>query len=243
MQLNETSLIANDLKNLVNHIFEVDSYKSKMGEDKDVVVLSFTVEGHEPANDLVAFVEKGYRFVLDADATPGELSDGKYRVFVELERDRHIAEHITDILYGMKKLTGIEDFKFRYHKSFNSMEAVEQQLSEVIPNSPQDYESRIDEKKLESYENFFSKSMLENIAFDGYMLRVKKIYADPLKFRFVSAGKKDSIIESIQEKINVEGWPEVIFLTKYFGDYNITKFGNKIVFDDNGYAVVLERVQ
>ena len=31
-----------------------------MGEDKDIVVLSFSVKSQEPANDLMNFLEKGY---------------------------------------------------------------------------------------------------------------------------------------------------------------------------------------
>ena len=107
MLLNEDSLKAGDLRNLVKHIFEVDNYKSKMGDDKDIVVLSFTVEHKAPAEDLVSFIEKGYQFVLDADMTPGELSDGKYRVFVEMQRTPKVAEQINDLLYGVQKLTGI----------------------------------------------------------------------------------------------------------------------------------------
>jgi hypothetical protein len=214
-----------------------------MGEDKDVVVLSFVVNGKDPASDLVEFIEKGYKFVLDADATPGELSDGKYRVFVELERNRHVAENISDMLYGIGKLSGLEKFKFRYHKSFHSLEAVTETLKEVIPNSALDYEQKINERKLESYEGFFSKSMLENLSYDGEILKVKKIYAEPLRFKFLNSGNKDSVMETISDRVNVEGWPEVIFLTKYFGDYNITKYGNKLIFDDGGYAVVLERIQ
>ena len=34
---------AGDLHNLVDTIFEVDAYKSKMGDDEDIVVVSFTV--------------------------------------------------------------------------------------------------------------------------------------------------------------------------------------------------------
>lgn len=243
MLLNEDSLQAGDLRDLVRHIFEIDSYKSKMGEDKDVVVLSFTVEETEPAQDLVNFIEKGYQFVLDADATPGELEDGKYRVFVELERDRHIAENIQNILYGVSKLTGIDNFKFRYYKSFNSIDAVKEQLDTYIPKSPQEYEQRIQEIKLENYENFFSKSLLENIYVNDNIFKFKKIYADPVSFKFVRSGRRKDVIETIEEKINVEGWPEVIFLTKYFGDYNITKYGSKIVFEDNDFAVVMERIQ
>ena len=40
-------LQAKDLRNLVYDIFEIDSFKSKMGEDKDIVVLSFSVAAQE----------------------------------------------------------------------------------------------------------------------------------------------------------------------------------------------------
>jgi len=46
----------------------------------------------------------------------------------------------------------------------------------------------------------------------------------------------------LDETINVKDWGEVIFLSKYFGDYNITKFGNKLVFENEGSAIVLERL-
>ena len=36
---------------------------------------------------------------------------------------------------------------------------------------------------------------------------------------------------------------EVIFLCKYLGDYNITKFGNKFSLDNNGSTLVVERLQ
>jgi hypothetical protein len=243
MQLNENSLRAGDLKNLVNHIFEIDSYKSKMGNDKDVVVLSFTVESKEPADDLVNFIEKGYQFVLDADSTPGELSNGKYKVFVELERKRNVAEQIVDMLYGISKLAEIDSFKFRYYKSFDSKDAVKEMLEEVIPNDPKTYEQAIEEYKHQNYQNFFSKSALEVLTVEENRLTVKRPYADSLNFNIVAAGKKEQILESIKEKINVNEWAEIIFLTKYFGDFNITKFGNKLVFEDCGHAVILERIQ
>jgi hypothetical protein len=243
MLLNEDSLQAGDLKNLVKHIFEVDNYKSKMGDDKDVVVLSFTVEHRAPAEDLVNFIEKGYQFVLDADMTPGELSDGKYRVFVEMQRTPKVADNIVDMLYGVGKLAGIDKFKFRYHKNFNSHEAVVETLGTVIPTDPNTYEQTINETKLLSYDTFFNKSMLDSVRVDDNdILEVKKIYADPLKFKVVAQGKKDSVIESLEDKINVNEWAEVIFLSKYFGDYNITKFGNKLVFENEGQAIVLERL-
>ena len=45
-----------DLKHMVYDIFEVDSFSSKMGEDEDIVVLSFSMRDKAPADDLVKFL-------------------------------------------------------------------------------------------------------------------------------------------------------------------------------------------
>ena len=65
------NLRANDLKGLVKSVFEIDSYKSKIGYDEDIIVLSFTVEFDDPAKDLESFIELGYDFVLDSDVFKG----------------------------------------------------------------------------------------------------------------------------------------------------------------------------
>ncbi len=243
--LNEESLLANDLVNLVNRVFEVDNYKSKMGDDEDVVVLSFTVESRSPAEDLVSFIEKGYTFVLDADMSPGELEDGKYRVFVELQRTSKVSEQITEMLYGLTKLTGIDDFKFRYHKSFDSLDADEDKLNEVIPTDPLMYKSRMQEQELNSYEQFFNNSMLESVRMHDNVIEFRKIHAEPLKFKYITFGKTKQILESIEDRIAISynDMAEVMFLTKYIGNYNITKLGNKFMLENKDHAIILEKLQ
>ena len=76
-----------DLARLVHNELHIDEFKSKLGDDRDVVVVSFKVSGKEPANDVVNFVEKGYNWVIDADVSSGEMSDGDFIVFVEIPRD------------------------------------------------------------------------------------------------------------------------------------------------------------
>ena len=181
-QLNE-ELLAGDLRMLVDNIFEIDSYNSKMGSDKDIVVLAFTVKYEEAAKDLVNFIERGYDFVLDADSTPGELSDGKYKVFVEIERNRRINKQILEILNGMKKLTNIDNFKFRYYKSFHSIDATEENLKEEIPSNKDEYEQRINEKQMNNFSNFFSRSYLESISVDNDDLIFQKKYAEQLRMK------------------------------------------------------------
>lgn len=238
------TLHANDLEYLVSNIFEIDSYASKMGSDNDVVVLSFTVEDHEPALDLVNFIERGYEFVLDADATPGELKDGRYKVFVEMERNRHVPEQIMEILDGVQRLTGIDDFKFRYYKSFNSLPVSQETLAETIPTSKQDYEVTIKENSLNNFSNFFNRSFVENISVDNEDLVFQKMYADPLRMKIRGFGTTQEVYESLPGRIMLESKDvaEVLFLSKYLGNYNITKVNGMYVFENSGYAVILERL-
>jgi len=232
-------LQAADLRDMVYDIFEVDSYASKMGDDKNIVTLSFSVKDKAPADDLVRFIEGGYNFVLDSDATAGEQSDGTYKVFVELERDKNVAEHIFEIVEGVKKLTSIDDFKFRYYKNFKSMTDTIKKLKETIPNDPENYGIKVTETNLDNFKNFFSNSFLEESYIKGDTLIMKKAYAEPISFEILDYTTSDNLL--MTEAFNVDAYPEILFLTKYIGDYNISKYGDKLVFENQGNALVVKR--
>jgi hypothetical protein len=230
-------LMKNDLAHLIDSIIEVDSYKSKMGEDSDIVTLAFSVHGNEPAKDLENFIEKGYPFVLDADVTSGEQSDGTYKVFVEVQRSKDIPMQILEITDGVKKLANLDKMKFRYYKNFRSRDLDEENLA-TIPVDQTSYDIAINETQYENYKNFFTKSYAESIDMIGETLIIKNTYAQPMRFEVTDFGR-DPMIE---ETINMKDMGEVIFLSKVLGDYNITKFGNTIVLTNEGYRLHLKRI-
>jgi hypothetical protein len=218
-----------------------------MGEDRDIVTLSFSTTTKESAKDLAGFIERGYEYVLDADVTAGEQSDGTYKVFVELERDSTVSENIMELANGVVNLTGEKDFRFRYHKQFRSMPLTVEELNRAVPNDPELYgvDSDILTDMTESknnYTNFFNKSMLENVNMWSNMITLKKTYADPVAFQFIDFGPTEKTINNIEESFNPNDFSEIIFLTKYLGDYNITKYGTKLTFDNDGETLVLERI-
>ena len=235
-------LRAGDLKDLVYHIFEIDSFASKMGDDKNIITLSFSVKDKAPADDLVSFLESGYSFVLDADATTGEQKDGTYKVFVELQRERGATDNIMEIVDGVSKLAELDNIKFRYYKNWQSKSATQQSLDEEVPLDPDNYGVKVNESNLENYKNFFNRSYVENIEMSDDILTISKKYADPLHFRFVGFGDTVETIESLNETINVNEFAEIIFLSKYVGDYNITKYGQKLTFENAGKTLVVERL-
>lgn len=238
------TLTAGDLEHTIKSVFEIDSYKSKMGNDSDIAVLSFTVTERAPAQDMVNFIERGYNFVLDADYTSGEQHDGMYRVFVEIERTKFLPDNIMDLVDGLVKLTKNQKFRFRYYKSFKSYPVTVENLSNIVPVRKSDYKLLVNENNMNNYENFFNKSYLDSIRInDDDELSIKKVYADPVLFKVKEFGDTESVLESISESINMNDFAEILFFTKYIGDYNVTKFGKRVLtFENSGKMLVVERV-
>ena len=143
MTLVNEGLKSGDLEGVVSKRFSVDQFKSKMGEDRNIMVLAFSVDGQAPAKDLERFAETGYKEVLDADATPGSLEDGKHRVFVEFARVESVDQHVRRFLDDLSKLTNIETFEFTYHKRTVPFEASPKNLADILPRTPEAYLSLI----------------------------------------------------------------------------------------------------
>jgi hypothetical protein len=242
MSLNE-SLHAGDLRDMVKKVFDIDSYKSKIGKDEDVVVLSFTVDQEDPAKDLENFFEMGYSFILDADVSPGETDDGTYKVYVELERTRHSSEQIFELIEGVKKLTGLDEMRFRYFKSFKSQSATLDNLKTAVPMDKETYEVATERNVLENFTNFFSNSYVDEIQLLDESITFKRVYSGTVSFDILTSGPKQEVYESVKGPIVLEGkdMAEVMFLTKVIGNYNITKIGSTFIFENSNWAVALKR--
>ena len=74
-------------------------------------------------------------------------------------------------------------------------------------------------------------------------LTIKKSFADPIKFELIDFGERTEVYSSIKESLDImDSYPEVLYLTKYLGDYNISKYGDKLVFENKDKALVLKRI-
>lgn len=148
--LNE-GLEKNDLKRLLELELHIDEFKSKMGKDEDIIVLSFKVKGRAPANDLVNFIEKGYDWVVDADVSSGEMDDGDFLVFVECDRAPSAAEEIVKMLDDVTKLTDttLEDWKLQFRSNPNLVDVSAENIQSNIPLNSQDYLRRFGSKSID----------------------------------------------------------------------------------------------
>jgi hypothetical protein len=239
--LNE-GLRTNDLKELIHPIFEIDTYRSKMGEDRDVCVLSFTAKDRGPARDMMEFVEKGYGFVLDADVSAGENEKGEYTVFVELKRSPQLAEQIQDLTYGIRKLTGISDWKFKYHKSDNLQEATTEYLNSIVPSTPTMYDELLHVQKVESVKHFFNKTLMDDLTIENNIITIHKPFGQQIQLKWLAEDNVQSVVEGAVS-LDTNAMSEIFWLTKVLGDYNINKYQEKFVFTNGNETMLLSRIE
>jgi len=243
MHFNE-GLKAGDLEGVVNKRFSVDQFKSKMGDDRNIMVLCFTVDGHEPAKDFERFAETGYAEVLDADATPGTMEDGKHKVFVEFARVEQVDQHITKFLADLKKLTNIDAFEFTYHKRTVPFEASAKHLSDILPRTPEAYAQKIGGLRLGEVKDFFDKFAMMEFKLDNNIIKVTKNESkESLEFQLHAFGETQLILKETKAfAIDVDSMAECTHLTKYFGPYSITKTTeDRFVFSKNNESVLLSK--
>ena len=214
-----------------------------MGEDRNIMVLAFTVDGMAPAKDLERFAETGYKEVLDADATPGTLEDGKHRVFIEFARVESVDQHIRKFLDDLKNLANIETFEFTYHKNVTPFEASAKNLADILPRTAIAYTQKINGMKLEETQTFFDKFQMMDCKLDNNIVEIKKRNADTLKFELHAFGNTNLIMNEIKAfRIDESAMAECLFLTKYFGPYQITKTTeDRFIFSKGGESALLSK--
>ena len=215
-----------------------------MGEDKNIMVLAFTVDSLAPAKDLERFAETGYSDVLDADATPGTMEDGKHKVFIEFARKEGVIANIINFLEDLKKLTNIEEFEYTYHKGKNPTAVSSGTLSEMVPTNPEAYEQKVNELKIGEARNFFDKfEMLECKINDDIISFEKPGIHNPINFHMHQFGNTQQIMKEAKAfAIDQGSMAECLYLTKYFGMNNITKTTeNKFIFSKGNQSAVLSK--
>jgi hypothetical protein len=242
LQLNE-GLRSGDLKNYVSELFTVDQYRSKMGEDGDVIVLGFRVREKNPAVDMMEFIEKGYDFILDADMSAGEENDGQYQVFVEIQRTPELKTQLKELLGGVGQLCSCYEWKFRYQKAPTSLEFNEENITEAIPMTKEDYERKVIEIKNTDVKEFFNQGSIDVDLAEDNTLVFSRPYAGDIAAKFIAIGDYEDVKHTVPGPLSLDesSQSQMFFLAKYIGNYEINKIGNKFLIRNGDKAVVIEK--
>ena len=121
----------------------VDEFSSKMGDDDDIIVLSFFIRDPSAAKDLMAWFEKGYDFVLDADRSPGEIKPNRYLVYVEIRRRSSAGAQVEELLNDLNTLTEFEDSAdWTMHYRGKEIPFSRDEFDATVPTSPRAYREK-----------------------------------------------------------------------------------------------------
>jgi hypothetical protein len=90
--------------------------------------------------------------VLDADISSGELDDGEYLVFVELERNPQAAEEIYDLVENVLNLTGqkFSEWSFLYRKNPRKFDITVDNFIQHVPLTPDAYIEKFGDDQTDS---------------------------------------------------------------------------------------------
>jgi hypothetical protein len=137
------SLDYKELEGLMKPTIHVDEFSSKMGDDDDIIVVSFFVRDAQAAKDLMNWFEKGYDFVLDADRSPGEIKPNRYLVYVEIRRRSTAGGHVEQLLNDLNTLTEFEDSKdWTMHYKGKEIPFSRDAFDGSVPLSPKAYREK-----------------------------------------------------------------------------------------------------
>ena len=137
------SLGFRDLEGLLKPTIHVDEFSSKMGDDDDIIVISFFVRDAQAAKDLMMWFEKGYDFVLDADRSPGEIRPGRYLVYVEIRRRSTAGGNVEQLLDDLNTLTEFEDSTaWTMHYRDQEIPFTRDAFDSTVPLTPRAYRER-----------------------------------------------------------------------------------------------------
>lgn len=175
--LNE-SLDYMDLEDQLADTITVDEYSAKMGPDKDIVTITFTVNSKLAAEDLVTWFERGYEWVLDASVSEGELEPGKWLVFVEINRRSTTPKRIITLLSDLETLTGLKLKDWSVEVEGDEYDADEEILHQAIVCNPNEYKvshGDSDEEKLNEFRELAGIETPKKYVEDEYIKSLKSI--------------------------------------------------------------------
>jgi len=76
------------------------------------------------------------------------------------------------------------------------------------------------------------------------LITIYKPFNQKVQLKMIKEGDTKTIIEGIEDTIQLDekATSEILWLTKVLGDYNITKIGDKFIFDNGSKAMLLQRI-
>ena len=149
-------------------------------------------------------------------------------------------KNIKTILDDVQKLAGVEDWKYRYYKEVESKPFTEEL---DVPTDKETYNMFIETYKQQELDRFFNKGVTEQKYISDNMLEFKRHASGFVRLEIIDEGTTEEITGKYvgASKLDEVSMSEVLWLTKFFGNYNIYKVEENLFFTNGVRTKVLQR--
>lgn len=130
------------MEDQVSPVLGIDQFRSTIGDDSDFITMNFTVKSAEVAEDLVTWLEYGYEWIVDAEPSPGEVQNGKFLVFIDVDRRTRVPERVMEMLSDLDTLTGIDAKNWKLKIGDTMYPASEKIMKQHLALSPHEYKEQ-----------------------------------------------------------------------------------------------------
>jgi len=146
------ALRENDLVNTMFKEISIDEFEPKTGEAKDVLVLGFYLNEQSSGKDLYHFLNNSVEKIRDVEVSPNPNQEGKFMVFVEMDRTPEVFEGVSNIVKEVERLSGKMSWNISTLLSEEDLEFNKENFFGFVQSDPENYLSPEDWKaqKLEA---------------------------------------------------------------------------------------------
>lgn len=180
------SLKNGDLTGVIEPYISIDEFEPKSGTNQEVIVVGFYATDEAPAKDLNTFIQRGSFDVLDTEVSPNPDEEGRYVIFVEMDRNNLFPETFFKFVDDIENLTGPQEWQVKPYLADNAMALDDKRLLNRVILDPAAYKTKdefeVDDMEAEIEESF-KQSQLNRLTFsENYVIFNNKIAAKVIAF-------------------------------------------------------------
>lgn len=223
------SLKYEDLHGTILSTISIDEFEPKAGNTKEVIVVAFYLLDKDPADDLNTFIQRGYIDTLDVEVSPNTDDDGRYLVFVEMERNETFPNKFKALLKDIENVSGEMEWKVKtYLSDDREFDVNDPEVYDYIITRPEEYVSKgefMKESIQKEVTSFLQESNIMYFGIEGNNITIgrgsKEIIAE-----VVDIGDYDTVIGRnflSESAFRLTNRPiEATILTGLLGNYSVT---------------------
>jgi hypothetical protein len=242
------SLKYNDLVGTIQPNISLDEFEPKSGETVDIIVVAFYLTDQDPANDLNTFIQRGIIDTESVEVSPNTDEEGRYLVFVEMERNDAFANKFQALVKDVENVAGKLDWKVKPYLSEITYKFNDPELFNFIITDPEKYvpKEKFDMKNIvEGIDSFLKSTLVTHCDINENELTIR-YNRDKVITEVVDVGDYDTVIGRnflAESGFNLTPTFETNMLSKLLGNCEVLPIDNYMLLCNNNKVMLIKNIQ